>query len=83
MDVSASDMDIILVPLVGFDESGNRLGMGKGFYDRTLSHAGTRPQVIGLAHDCQEADLVPESWDVPVGMVATGTRLIRCQIPRT
>lgn len=82
-DTPAREMDVILVPLVGFDAAGNRLGMGKGFYDRTLSGAGSRPQLIGLAHDCQETDLVPAPWDVPVDMIATGTRLITCQIPRT
>ncbi|WP_199609126.1 5-formyltetrahydrofolate cyclo-ligase [Flocculibacter collagenilyticus] len=73
--------DIIFTPLVAFDQQGNRLGMGGGFYDRTLSALtqvnGTsqNTHVIGLAHDCQEIDHVPtESWDIPISQILTPTR---------
>ena len=76
---SANELDIIFLPLVGWDEFGNRLGMGGGFYDRTL--AGVRqPLLVGLAHDCQRAERVPrEAWDISMDFVATGSALVRCQ----
>jgi 5-formyltetrahydrofolate cyclo-ligase len=70
-------LDLILLPLVAFDENGNRVGMGGGFYDRTLAYMKSRvrsrkPGLIGLAHELQRSDdLVANSWDVPVNMIAT------------
>ena len=69
-----NQLDIIFTPLVAFDLKGNRLGMGGGFYDRTLSQlsAKSRSQVIGLAHSCQQVDVVPgEAWDVPLKQIIT------------
>lgn len=72
----AQQLDWILMPLVGFDEAGNRLGMGGGFYDRTLSYKLNRktakPNLVGLAHECQKVKKLPfESWDVPMRAVVT------------
>lgn len=69
-------LDVICTPLVAFDNAGNRLGMGGGYYDRTLAkhymNANTRPEIIGLAHDCQQVDSLPiESWDVPLKTIIT------------
>jgi 5-formyltetrahydrofolate cyclo-ligase len=69
-----AELDIVFTPLVAFDASGNRLGMGGGFYDRTLSQlAPTHPcQIIGLAHNCQQVDNVPTaSWDIPLQQLIT------------
>ena len=75
----ANELDIIFLPLVGWDELGNRLGMGGGFYDRTLAGAG-QPVLVGLAHDCQRAEQIPrEAWDISMDFVATGSTLIQCQ----
>jgi 5-formyltetrahydrofolate cyclo-ligase len=74
-------LDLILVPLVGFDDACNRLGMGGGFYDRTLAFLGhrqhwRRPRLIGIAHECQRVDrLAPRPWDLPLDAVATERRL--------
>lgn len=71
----------LLMPLVGFDAAGNRLGMGGGFYDRTLAsiqQLASRPALIGVAHDCQQVDKLPvQSWDIPLDMIITPTQIIR------
>ena len=68
-------LDIIFTPLVAFDKQGNRIGMGGGYYDRTLApwfEKQTGPYPIGLAHDCQQVEKLPiESWDVPLPEVIT------------
>jgi len=71
--VPLSQLDIILTPLVAFDSHGQRLGMGGGFYDRTLENwQDGGPYPIGLAHDCQQVDNLPvEHWDVPLPEVIT------------
>lgn len=65
-------MDIVLLPLVGFDAQGNRLGMGGGFYDRTFAQRGRRPMLIGIAHACQQVEQLPtQPWDVPLHGIVT------------
>ncbi|CAG8871054.1 5-formyltetrahydrofolate cyclo-ligase [Pseudomonas fluorescens] len=65
-------LDLVLLPLVGFDDVGGRLGMGGGFYDRSLAYLARRndwrkPTLLGLAHECQKvARLAQASWDVPL-----------------
>ncbi|MBY5993596.1 5-formyltetrahydrofolate cyclo-ligase [Ferrimonas balearica] len=76
--VPMAELDLILMPLVGFDDQGNRLGMGGGFYDRTLGclEMAARPALVGLAHDCQRVPQLPsEPWDVPIDAIATATEL--------
>jgi 5-formyltetrahydrofolate cyclo-ligase len=70
-------LDLVLVPLVGFDSRGHRLGMGAGFYDRQFSflrhrRAWRRPLLVGLAFDVQRVDrLVEAAHDVPLWGVVT------------
>lgn len=70
----------LLMPLVGFDQRANRLGMGGGYYDRTLAsirECTQRPRLIGIAHDCQYVETLPcASWDVPLDAIVTPTRVI-------
>jgi 5-formyltetrahydrofolate cyclo-ligase len=73
------ELDILLMPLVAFDEQGNRLGMGGGYYDRTLAkhyaEQREKPKLIGLAHDCQKVESLPiEAWDVPLQQILTPTK---------
>ncbi len=75
---SPLELDIIFTPLVAFDKSGNRLGMGGGFYDRTLSYIQKNQtqnkltNIIGLAHQCQEVESLPiEAWDMPLAEIIT------------
>jgi len=65
--------DVVLVPLVAFDETGQRLGQGGGFYDRAIAAAGaSRPLLIGVAHAFQQVRSVPiEAWDMPLDAVVT------------
>jgi 5-formyltetrahydrofolate cyclo-ligase len=77
--VSPRWLDVVLVPLVGFDAEGNRLGMGKGFYDRTFSfragRARRRPLLIGLAHECQRVEaLERQAWDVQMDAIVSDQR---------
>ena len=72
----ARTLDVVLVPLVGFDAQGNRLGMGKGFYDRTFSFRAAarrrRPLLIGLAHECQRVEnLESQAWDVRMDRIVS------------
>ncbi|MGL6350957.1 MAG: 5-formyltetrahydrofolate cyclo-ligase [Aeromonas sp.] len=71
-------LDIICTPLVAFDTKGNRLGMGGGYYDRTLAswHEHKRgPKPLGIAHDCQLVDALPRAvWDVPLPQIITPSR---------
>ena len=76
--LQGADLDVVLVPLVGFDARLNRMGMGGGFYDRAfaqrreaLSIAQT-PRLIGVAHAMQQVDDVfADWWDVPLDYVVT------------
>lgn len=73
---AAKCLDLVLMPLVGFDAAGGRLGMGGGFYDRTFAflreEARRRPALVGLAFDFQQVASLPvEPWDVPMAGVAT------------
>ena len=75
--ITLDQLDLMMVPLVAFDQHGQRLGMGGGFYDRTLQNwrqHGFLP--VGLAHDCQQVDSLPVAeWDVPLPAVMTPSKL--------
>lgn len=76
--VSVIELDIMFMPLVGWNVHGVRLGMGAGYYDRALS--GAKPGLmIGLGYDCQEYEHLPrDPWDVPLDYVLTETRAVKC-----
>mgnify|MGYP000530411776 CR=1 FL=1 len=74
--IPTSQLDIIFTPLVAFDRTGARLGMGGGFYDRTLANLyhsqPNKSATIGLAHNCQQIEKVPtEHWDIPIDEIIT------------
>lgn len=69
------ELELIIVPAVAYDRRGNRLGRGKGFYDRLL--ATTKATKIGVGYEFQLVDDIPtEQHDVPVDMVITQTQVI-------
>ena len=72
-----SELDVLMVPLVAFDNQGQRLGMGGGFYDRTLQNWQQHNVLpIGLAHDCQQVEALPVAdWDVPLKAIITPSKL--------
>ena len=71
----AEAMTMIVLPLVGFDAHGHRLGMSNGWYDRSLAFrrdAGAPPWLVGAGFSTQRVDaLAPETWDVPLDAVCT------------
>ena len=75
--ISAQALDLILLPLVGFDAHGHRLGSGAGYYDRALSFRRRRrgwrgPKLIGIAYECQRvAALAARPTDIPLDAVIT------------
>jgi len=75
--IKARNLDLIIMPLVAFDKRGNRIGMGGGYYDRTLAFLNARmcwnkPRLVGIGYSFQEvASINSESWDVPLSYIAT------------
>lgn len=73
--VDPDDIELMIIPAVAFDRRGNRLGRGKGFYDRLLQS--TRATKIGVGYEFQLLDELPaEEHDIPVDMVITQTSTI-------
>jgi 5-formyltetrahydrofolate cyclo-ligase len=86
-DVPPESLDVVLVPLLAFDDAGNRLGSGAGYYDRTFAFrraAGhTRPLLIGVGYAFQHRCALPASdWDVPLDLACTDAGLHDCRSAR-
>ena len=75
--VANDEISCFLVPGVGFDLQGNRLGYGLGFYDRVLPTAAQDSHLVGLAYDLQVVESLPVSaHDVPMHLIITETRIV-------
>ena len=80
--ISAQHLDMVLVPLVAFDQAGNRLGMGGGFYDRSFEFKRrvrhNKPMLVGLAHGIQQAKALPvNDFDIPLDCIVTEAQILR------
>ena len=74
--VGIESIDTVIVPAMAYDRTGNRLGRGRGYYDRLL--AGSRCRKIGFVYDCQIVDRVPtDQFDVAVDVIVTDKQIIR------
>ena len=75
-EILLSDIDLLLMPLVGWNESGSRLGMGAGYYDRALQpfSKSQKPIRVGVAYQLQKAQGIPiEPWDINLHMLLSET----------
>ena len=86
--VSVKSLDYLFMPLVAFDLKGHRLGMGGGFYDRTLAHCAnirehrklqpSKPMRVGIAYDFQRVEAIHSNvWDISIHSVVTPTQYRR------
>jgi 5-formyltetrahydrofolate cyclo-ligase len=77
-------MDVVLVPLLGFDRAGHRLGFGGGYYDRAFAflrdlERPAKPLLVGIGYAAQQVDRIePRDWDVRLDYVATERELVDC-----
>ena len=75
--VDARNLDIVITPVVAYDDENNRIGMGGGYYDRCFRFLRNRrkwlsPKLIGVAFECQKAkNIAPNSWDIPLYKVVS------------
>jgi 5-formyltetrahydrofolate cyclo-ligase len=82
---AARELDVVFLPLVGFDSRGNRIGMGRGFYDRHFAQrlrlpSHRRPLLVGLAYDVQQVAALPRAaYDVPLDAIVTESSIRRFQ----
>ena len=74
--VPLADIDVVVVPALGVDRRGNRLGYGRGHYDRFLSKIRV-PTVCPVFRECVQRHIPTEPHDIPVGIVVTEKEVIR------
>ncbi|HJJ36729.1 MAG TPA: 5-formyltetrahydrofolate cyclo-ligase [Methanocorpusculum sp.] len=75
--IDASAVECVILPMVGFDRTGNRLGYGAGYYDRFLA-ANPSLYKIGIAYSCQEVALVPtDAYDIRMDEIITETDILK------
>lgn len=75
LEVVPEDIDLVICPCTVFDESGGRMGMGAGFYDRFLEKC-TNAVIAAAAFECQKTERVPlESWDKKMDVIFTENKI--------
>ncbi len=79
--IPATHLDLVITPLVAFDQQCHRIGMGGGYYDRSFNFLRFRqhwdkPRMIGIAYEFQKVpNIHPQTWDVPLQLVITENKL--------
>lgn len=77
--ITATTLELVIMPLLAFDKNGHRLGSGSGYYDRYFldrNRGITSPILCGFAYDCQQVnELYPQTWDVPMDVVITSRKI--------
>lgn len=70
------DIDLMIIPLLGFNSNGYRIGSGAGFYDRFLTSCQTisRPYLLGLAFEFQKSEFKEDSWDIALDGIITESK---------
>jgi 5-formyltetrahydrofolate cyclo-ligase len=80
--IEPAEVDIVLLPLLGFTRDGHRLGTGGGWYDRSFAfrhQSPAPPLLVGVGFACQQVDACEvQAWDVPLDMIVTERELIAC-----
>ena len=77
LEICPGELDLVIIPGVAFNNSGNRIGFGAGYYDRYLT--GLQVLKVGLAYDFQILQKVPdESHDIALDIIITQTRVLNC-----
>lgn len=85
--LAADQVDVVLMPLLGFDRRGHRLGFGGGWYDRSFAFLQDRtdvgkPVLVGIGYAMQEVETIPQMpWDVRLDYIATERELIESAPP--
>lgn len=75
--IDLDELDLILIPMLGFDAAGHRLGMGKGCYDRTIPIHFTGKK-LGVAFECQRYSELPfEAHDIFLDLIVTENQIIK------
>ncbi|MFK7855612.1 MAG: 5-formyltetrahydrofolate cyclo-ligase [Granulosicoccus sp.] len=78
--IRPEQLDAAIIPLLGFDDQCNRMGMGGGYYDRSFAHRRTstgQPVLIGVAYELQGVEEIQTDWwDVPLDYIVTEKRII-------
>jgi len=78
--IAIEQLDLILLPLVGFDTYGNRLGMGRAFYDKLLNNAKKPPLLVGVSYAFQQKILIPcEPHDKKLDYIVTENGIWNCK----
>ncbi len=73
---SGDDVDTIILPMLGFDRTGRRIGYGAGYYDRFLAK-NNKVRKIGIAFSCQETETLPvDEYDIPMDCIITENGIV-------